>query len=153
MRPAFALDRRSLLQFCGGAVIALGLPAVLRPAFGAELPSTVKPLVLVDRRYWQSVFFAQGLEGPGVEVLPLGRDLARLWQHQIVPRLQSQPLVMVGVTLPADLFGLERLAEGSGASTVAKFAVTLDHAPRRGSPKHFARWMLRWDAGDEAEIG
>ena len=149
MTSAFELDRRSLLQLCGGATLALGLAGAPPSAFGAA-PRRGGTVVVADQRYSESVRYSESLEGPGIEVLPLGRDLARLWHDLIVPRLTSRPFVTVGITLPADLFGFERLAEGSGAVTVAKFEIALDHAPRRGRPKHFVGWMLRWLASYRA---
>ena len=114
------LDRRSLIKL-GGA--ALALPALPGLAFAAKRQNLVVQLVLVDRRYQTSMLFAAAREGPGVEVLAVGRDLARLWYEDIAPRLPSGGRPGEGLTLPSDLFGLERLAEGSGASTEARLNV------------------------------
>jgi hypothetical protein len=80
----------------------------------------------------------------GAEILPLGRDLARLWAEDIEPRLSPDLRSIAGLTLASDLFGLERLAEGSRAMTVFAESLVLDHAPCRGRPKRFVRWRMDW---------
>jgi hypothetical protein len=144
------LDRRSLIKL-GGA--ALALPALPGQAFAAKPQNLVALLVLVDRRYQTSMLFAAAREGPGVEVLAVGRDLARLWYEDIAPRLVRRPLLIEAVTLPADLFGIERLAEGSGASTEARLNVVGEGRPQRGCPKHLVYWRMRLDSRPDAAIG
>jgi hypothetical protein len=141
MRGAPHLDRRSLLQFCASATLTLGLPPWQRPALAATRQG---PLVLADERYAESLRFAASLARQGAAILPLGRDLAKLWSKKIEPRLPWQLGAMAGLTLPSDLFGLERLAEGSGASTVFTKSLVLEHEPRRGSPRYFVSWLMAW---------
>ncbi len=145
------LDRRSLIKL-GGA--ALALPALPGQAFAAKRRDLVAQLVLVDRRYQTSVFFAAGFEGPGApDVLPVGRDLAKLWYQDIAPCLVRGPLLVEAITLSADLFGIERLAEVSGASTEARLTVVDEGRPQRGCPKHLVYWRMRLDPRPDAAIG
>lgn len=139
MSEGFPLDRRSVLALGGGAAIALAIPgrAELRVGASARL------LAVADLRYGLSVAHAERLKRHGAAILPLDRDLARLWFEAIEPQLTAGPLMVAGLTLPADLFGLQRLAEGSGASTLFVERVSLDHAPTRGRPRHVVSWMLR----------
>jgi hypothetical protein len=147
-----ALDRRSLIKLGGGAALALGLPPL--PAFGTALHREAASIVLVDRRYQASVSFAAGFAGPGgPEVLPLGRDLARLWRVDIALRLDRTPLLIEALTLPADLFGIERLAEGSGAVLEARLDVIGEGEARRGCPKHLVYWRMRFGSRPDAAIG
>lgn len=150
MKSMPEFDRRSLLKLCGGAALALGLPARLALA---SVPERAPVLVLVDQRYRESELFAESLAGAGVEFLTIGRDLARLWSNGIAPHLVSKPLAVRGLTLPADLFGLERLAEGSGAATVARVDIALCHPPRRGSPRSFVCWAMHWSGEAQAPTG
>ena len=99
------------------------------------------------------MLFAAARKRPGVEVLAVGRDLARLWYEDIAPRLVRRPLLIEAVTLPADLFGIERLAEGSGASTEARLNVVDEGRPQRGCPKHLVYWRMRLDPRPDAAIG
>jgi hypothetical protein len=152
MKSQIELDRRSLLQLCGGAALALGLPALPDPAFGAGRQYGPINLVLFDRRYGVARFFARGSEGPGApDVVPIGRDLAKLWYQEIAPRLAREPLSVEGVTLAADLFGLERLGEGSRAFTEAKLDLIDDTQPRR--PKLLVYWRMYLGGEARAAIG
>jgi hypothetical protein len=143
MSEASCLDRRSLLQLCASAGLALALPPWPGPAAASKQQTT---LVLADQRYAESLRFAASLERGGAKILPLGRDLARLWSQAIEPRLPSKLGAMAGLTLASDLFGIERLAEGSGASTVFAQKLVLEHAPRRGSPRYFVSWLIAWSS-------
>ncbi len=139
------LDRRSLLALGGGAALALGLPARAAACHTAS----AKLLAVADLRYELSVAYAERLRLQGAVILPFRRDLARLWFDEVGRHLGTAPLLLAGVTLPADLFGLQRLAEGSRAPTAFVERVNLDHAPARGRPVHFVSWMLR--LGPEAQ--
>jgi hypothetical protein len=144
------LDRRSLIKLSSAALALTALPG---DVLAAKRQNLVARLVLVDRRYQTSIFFAAASEGPGEEGLAVGRDLARLWHQGIAPRLVHRPLLIEAVTLPADLFGIERLAEGSGASTEARFNVVDEGRPQRGCPKHLVYWRMRLDRRPDAAIG
>ena len=146
MRGALELDRRALLQLSASAALVLALPSWPGPALAASGQGTT--LVVADMRYAESLRFAATLERQGAKIVPLGRDLARLWSREIEPRLASKLGAMTGLTLAADLFGLERLAESSGASTVFAERLVLEHAPRRGAPRYFVSWLIAWRGAD-----
>ena len=144
MTHASHLDRRSLLKLGGATALVVGLPACPGSARAAILPSRKRLLVLADHRYADSLGYAASLQRQGAEVLPLGRDLARLWSQDIEPRLSADLASIAGLTLASDLFGLERLAGCSGARTVFAQSLVLDHAPCRGRPKHVVYWRMDW---------
>ena len=144
MSGALELDRRTVLCLAGSALLTLGVP---RLAMAGAAPT----LVLADFRYEVSVAFARARRGAR-RILPVGRDLAKLWAE--IARLADQPpLTIEAVTLPADHFGLERLAEGSGGLTEAKLQVTGEGEPRRGTPKHLVYWRMRFGARRSASVG
>jgi hypothetical protein len=146
MNGSLELDRRTVLCLAGGALLTLGVP---RLAMAGAAPT----LVLADFRYEVSVAFARARRGTGAcGILPVGRDLAKLWAE--IARLADQPpLTAEAVTLPADLFGLERLAEGSGGLTETKLAITGEGKPRRGAPKHLVYWRMRVGERRSASVG
>lgn len=154
MTSIVELDRRSLLQLCGGAALALGLPALPEPAFGMGRRYGPTNLVLVDTRYGVAKLFAASVEGTGApDIVPIGRDLAKLWYQDIAPRLARGPLSVEAITLPADLFGVERLAEGSRAVTVAKLDFMDGTGPRRGSPQRLVYWRMHLGGEPAAGLG
>lgn len=153
MRRALHLDRRSLLRLSGSLALAIGLPACPGPVHAAMLPSRKGLLVLADQRYAESLRYAASFKLQGAEILPVGRDLARLWSQHIEPRLSADLASVAGLTLASDLFGLERLAEGSGAVTVFAQSLVLDHAPCRGRPRHFLCWRMGWGRESLETIG
>lgn len=142
-----ALDRRVLLQLGGVAALALGLPAWPRSTLATSRQRAT--LVLADERYAESLRFAARLELQGAERLPLGRDLAKLWSKEIEPRLAAGLGTVTALTLASDLFGLERLAEGSGARTVLAERLVLEHEPRREAPRYFVFWQIAWSGSQD----
>jgi hypothetical protein len=140
MSDATRIDRRSLLQLAGASAFAVAArPNMAMAHDRAELPALI---ALADLRYEESVGYAARLRRHGAEIVPLDRDLAKVWFEVIAERLASGPLAVAGLTLSADLFGLERLAEGSDVTTRFARTVRFNHTPRRGRPRDFVAWML-----------
>ena len=112
------VDRREFLALGSACCIALVAPTgTAALALDGRRLSAVSTLVVADRRYGDSIRFAEALARRGATVLPSGADMATLWFDEVVPRLAKGASRLAGLTLEADRFVLERLAEVSPAYT------------------------------------
>jgi hypothetical protein len=99
--------------------VALGASCAALFASQASLAfGGMRLLAVADRRYRDSVRFAEAIAGAGGSVIEIGSDVGTLWFGDIEPKLQDGALRLAGLTLPSDLFVLERLADRSRSATV-----------------------------------
>jgi hypothetical protein len=98
--------------------------ALLVPEASLAVPPRCKanePLVAIaDRRYGDSVGFAKAVARNGGEVIEIGSDIGTAWFGDLEPRLHTCNFRLAGITLPSDLFVLERLADRSRSATIYK---------------------------------
>ncbi len=101
--------------------LGVSCAALLAPQASLALSPIAKTnvplLAIADRRYGDSVRFANAIVRAG-EVMEIGSDIGTLWFGAIEPRLRHGSLRLAGLTLPSDLFVLERLADRSRAVTL-----------------------------------
>jgi hypothetical protein len=112
------IDRRVFLALGSACCFALLAPAgTAALAVDRRLSSAASTLVVADRRYGDSVRFAEALARRGATVLPLDADMATFWFDEVVPCLAKGASRLAGLTLEADRFVIERLAEVSPSCT------------------------------------
>lgn len=103
-------------------VSGVSCAALLAPraslAFSPSAKTNGPLLAIIDRRYSDSVRFAKAIARNGGEAIEIGSDIGTVWFGDIEPRLRHGGLRLAGVTLPSDLFVLERLADHSRSATV-----------------------------------
>ena len=110
------MNRREFVTF-GASCAALAPQASL--AFSPSAKTNEPPLLAIsDRRYSDSVRFASAIARNGGEAIEIGSDIGTVWFGDIEPRLRHGGLRLAGVTLPSDLFVLERLVDRSRSATV-----------------------------------
>lgn len=110
------MNRRAFLTF-GASCAALLSPQVslaLAPRARRSLPL----LAIADRRYSDSLRFADAIAQAGGEITEIGSDIGTLWFDDIEPRLRHGGLSLAGLTLASDIFVLERLAGVSRSATI-----------------------------------
>jgi hypothetical protein len=110
------VNRREFVAL--GASCAALFAAQASLAFQPSGAGGMPLLAIADRRYSDSLRFAEGIAGAGGSVMEIGSDIGTLWFGDIEPRLQDSGLRLAGLTLPSDLFVLERLADSSRSTTV-----------------------------------
>lgn len=104
--------------------VALGAScaALLAPQASLALSPMAKPnvplLAVADRRYSDSVRFANAIVRAGGDVIEIGSDIGTLWFGSIRPRVRRGKLRLAGLTLQTDLFVLERLADRARSATI-----------------------------------
>jgi hypothetical protein len=124
------MNRREFVSF-GASCAALLAPQASLAASPAAKSS--EPLVAVaDRRYSDSLRFANAIARNGGETVEIGTDIGTAWFGDIEPRLRHGGLRLAGVTLPSDLFIVERLAGRSRSAII----YTGIHDWRGPSSKH-----------------
>lgn len=94
--------------------------ALLAPqtSLASSAKTNVPLLAVADRRYDDSVRFANAIARTGGEVMEIGPDIGTSWFGAIEPRLRHGGLRLAGLTLQSDLFVLERLADRSRSATL-----------------------------------
>lgn len=110
------MNRREFVAL--GASCAALFASQASPAFQPSAVGGMKLLAVADRRYRDSVRFAAAIAGAGGSVMEIGSDIGTLWFGDIEPRWRDGGLRLAGLTLPSDLFVLERLADRSRSATV-----------------------------------
>ena len=118
------VDRRSFItsSVAFATAVAVGNHAHARslagtPADTLRVP-TVSGVALVDRSLGGSAAFAAAARARGLVTLDFTADVARLWMHELEPRLRSEPTTIAGYTSAATWFCLDFLARDFGARTV-----------------------------------
>jgi hypothetical protein len=152
------VDRRSFISssIAFATAVAVGKEAQARreAVTPAEmlLGSTVSAVVLVDRSLRGSAEFAAATRPSGLVTLQFTADVARLWMHELEPRLRFGPTVIAGYTSDATWFCLDLLARDFGASTV-QHAVDADavrfvisQTPGRRAPLAPAAVRAQWSS-------
>jgi hypothetical protein len=102
------MNRREFMAF--GASCAALLPQRASFAASPAARSSEPFLAIADRRYGDSLRFANAIACGGGEVVEIGSDIGTAWFGDIEPRLRYRGLRLAGITLPSDLFVVERLA-------------------------------------------
>jgi len=128
-------SRRQVIG-CGLAASALGLGSPLHaaPVFPVARATRVTHL-LVDARFDDAMEIARQAAMPGLEILPLPRDVLELWYDQLAPMLgqargqeRVPPSFFAGVTTERGLFLLSTLAQEHRL----RVRFTARHAAQRG---------------------
>jgi len=109
------MNRRQFMSF-GASCAALLAPQASLAAPAATLS---EPFVAIaDCRYSDSLRFADAIARGGGEAVELDSDIGTAWFGDIEPRLRHSGLRLAGVTLPSDLFVVERLAGRSRSAII-----------------------------------
>lgn len=103
--------RRHILK----AGVALGVFSPLVSSQAAPAEPTATPLqvdrILVDSRFENSRVMAERLQGAGLSVIELPRDVLTLWHDEVLPDLRTGRIAALGgVTSEVSLFLLRTLA-------------------------------------------
>jgi hypothetical protein len=118
------VDRRSFITstIAVATAAAMGYEAGARakaaPSPGTLLAPTDLAVALVDRSLGGSAAFAAAARARGLVTLEFTVDVARLWMHELEPRLRSEPTTIAGYTSAATWYCLDLLARDYGACTV-----------------------------------
>jgi hypothetical protein len=116
------VSRRGFVE--GGLGLAAGLVARRAHAtrtygdtFGSTETVTPAPprVAVVDRGVAGSAAFAAAARAQGLPLFEFTSDAARVWMHELEPRLRVGSLEILGHTSPATSFCLELLARDYGA--------------------------------------
>ena len=99
------IARRHFLQAAAIAPAALWLPSVV---FGATL-SPQRTIAICDARQLASHAFVGNARRMGMTVVDSAGDVGALWHVTVLPLLKQRPHQLIGLTLPSDLFLLNRL--------------------------------------------
>jgi hypothetical protein len=110
------MNRREFMAF--GASCAALLPPQASRAASPAARSSEPLLAIADRRYGDSLRFANAIAHGGGEAVEIGSDIGTAWFGDIEPRLRHGGLRLAGITLPSDLFVLERLTDRSRSATI-----------------------------------
>jgi hypothetical protein len=110
------MNRREFVTFAASCAALLAPQASL--AVSPSVPRSAPILAIADRRYSDSVRFANAIARAGGDALEIGSDIGTLWFGDIELRLRDDRLILAGLTLPTDLFVLERLASRSRSATL-----------------------------------
>jgi hypothetical protein len=118
------VDRRYFItsSIAVAAAVAVGNETQARTEAGMPaallLAPTESAVVLVDRSLGGSAAFAAAARARGLATLEFTADVARLWMHELEPRLRSGPAAIAGYTSAATWFCLDLLTRDFGARTV-----------------------------------
>jgi hypothetical protein len=111
------MNRREFVAF-GISWAALLAPQVSLAVSRHAKPNGTPLLAIADRRYSDSVRFANAIARAGGDAREIGSDIGTLWFGDLEPRLRQGGFRLAGLTLPSDLFVLERLAGRSRSATL-----------------------------------
>jgi hypothetical protein len=106
------MNRREFVVL-GASCVAIASSSPLASSRKTSAPV----LALADPRYKESFNFAQAVTRPDGAMLAISPDIGTVWFELIQPRLRHGAVRLAGLTLPSDLFILERLA-GRQAATL-----------------------------------
>lgn len=118
------VDRRSFITstIAVATAAAVGYEAGARSAAAPSRDTLLAPsdsaVALVDRYLGGGAAFAAAARARGLVTLEFTADVARLWMHELEPRLRSEPTTIVGYTSDATWYCLDLLARDFGARTV-----------------------------------
>jgi len=117
------VDRRSFITstIAVATAAAVGYEAGARSVAAPSRDTLLAPsdsVALVDRYLGGGAAFAAAARARGLVTLEFRGDVARLWMHELEPRLRSQPTTIVGYTSDATWYCLDLLAGDFGARTV-----------------------------------
>jgi hypothetical protein len=146
------LTRRQVLV---AALALLGVPPLAASAgaqsFGrlfaarATAPGAAPRRVLVDRRHADSRRFGHALALQGAALVGFDGELSAVWQDLLAPTLFAGGGALAGLTTPAALCCLERLASGRGLRVVSRSVQPgADAAWRRAAAEADAAPLVRW---------
>jgi hypothetical protein len=136
------VSRRTLLKLGAAGVAAALVESPAQALATASLGGVRKPVrALFDGRHAESRAFGAALAARGVATSEASGDIASLWYDDLKPRLQSQPVALVGLTDRATLFCIEELARDVGLKVGGRIEHTIDN---RGLACHQATGMRSW---------
>lgn len=126
------------LPAAAGAIAAASRASSLvsAPASAPPAPSTTRPdgpsldlyKVIYDERFPTSRTFAQQVSRHGVAVHAIKGDITSVWFNDLSVRWKQSPAAIAGLTAPAALFCLERLAWDHGMRCVFHEEHVIDQA-------------------------
>jgi len=118
------VDRRSFITstVAFATAVAVGNDGQARSVAGTSVDTLLTPtesgVALVDRSLGGSAEFAAAAHARGLVTLEFTADVARLWMHELEPRLRTGPTTISGYTSAATWFCLDLLSRDFGARTV-----------------------------------
>jgi hypothetical protein len=124
------VDRRSFITstIAFATTVAVGNDAqagsIASPPADTLLAPTESGVALVDRSLGGGAAFAAAARARGLVTREFPADVARLWMHELEPRLRLGPIAVEGYTSAATWFCLDLLARDFGACTVEHTAET-----------------------------
>ena len=121
------VDRRSFITstVALAAAVAVGneTEGRSRASTPADTVAATDPVVaLVDRSLGGSAAFAAAMRARGLLTLEFRVDAARVWMHELEPRLRLGPIAIAGFASAATWFCLDLLSRDFGARTVQRTA-------------------------------
>jgi hypothetical protein len=122
------VDRRSFITSTIGfaTAVAVGAETAARARVATPpdtvLATTEAAVALVDGSLAHSAGFAAAARARGVVTLEFTADVARVWMHELEPRLRAGPIAFAGYTSAATWFCLDLLSRDFGARTVQRTA-------------------------------
>ena len=123
------VDRRSFITSTVAFATAVavgeaGARSNAAPSGDTLLVPTDSAVALVDRYLAGGAAFAAAAHARGLVTLEFTVDVARLWMHELEPRLRTAPTTIAGYTSAATWFCLDLLSRDFGARTVQHAAET-----------------------------
>ncbi|HEX7237617.1 MAG TPA: hypothetical protein VF405_11690 [Gammaproteobacteria bacterium] len=118
------VDRRSFIASSIGfaTAVAVGAETAARARAATPPATTEAAVALVDGSLAHSAGFAAAARARGVVTLEFTADVARVWMHELEPRLRAGPIAFAGFTSAATWFCLDLLSRDFGARTVQRTA-------------------------------
>jgi len=123
------LHRRNLM-FAAALAPTLALP------FGASNAATTIRADVVravfDRRFPQSLAFAERAESQGIRQVGISEEISTLWFDEILPALHARPMPLIGLTSIGALFCFEQMAWSVGL----RVRLRIDHREGANGVRH-----------------
>ena len=118
------VDRRSFITstVALATAVAVGRETEARSTGATPADALIAPtdsaVALADRSLGGSGAFVAAARARGLTALEFTADVARVWMHELEPRLRSGPIAIAGYTSAGTWFCLDLLARDFGARTV-----------------------------------
>jgi hypothetical protein len=93
-----------------------------------------------DRRFPQSLAFAERAKGQGITQAGIAGEISTLWFDEILPALHARPMAVIGLTSIGALFCFEQMAWSIGL----RVRLRIDHRKGAGGISHIPSADLPW---------
>jgi len=118
-------------------MLAAALAPTLALPFGASnAAATIRPdavRAVFDRRFPQSLAFAERAKSQGIGQFGIAGEISTLWFDEIVPALHARPMPLIGLTSIGSLFCFEQMAWSVGL----RVRLRIDHREGARGVRHF----------------